>query len=219
MQSDPPRLVAGAVTEIAPQQRSTSRRLNVFVDGVYAFSLAEEVAASLSVGRVLDVAACRELVERDSHQRALDAALNFLSYRPRSERETRDRLSRGGYSPHIIDLVLERLKELRLVDDESFAQYWIEQRQTHRPRGPRLLRQELNGKGVSREAAAIAVEAADPGADAAYAAAYKKAQQLRSYDAREFQQRLGAFLARRGFDWDVIAPVVKRLWSEVNPTA
>ena len=57
------------------------------------------------------------------------------------------------------------------------------------------------------------LDESETGHEDAVAAGAKKARQLRALDEREFQQRLGAFLARRGFTWDVIAPAVKRLWA------
>jgi regulatory protein len=153
-------------------------------------------------------------------QTALDAALRFLAVRPRSEAETRRRLLRAGFVAEQVEATLALLREHALVDDASFARYWVEQRQTFRPRGRRLLQAELAQRGVSRELAAEAAgQQAETADDDAYRAAYKRAQQLRGLDQRQFQSRLGAFLARRGFDWDVVAPTVSRLWQELSTSS
>src|SRR5579884_1029834 len=206
-----PRPVSGVITDLAPQQRSRDR-FNVFLDGAYAFSLAAELAATLTVGRPLSTAEALALQERDQYHCAFEHALLFLAYRPRSEREVRDRLARHGYPAGTTDQVLVRLRELKLLDDEAFAQYWIEQRQAHAPRGALLLRQELLRKGTDREAVATALDEAELGEEAAYRAGEKKARQLRGCDEREFQRRLGAYLARRGFPWEIVTPVVRGLW-------
>ncbi len=211
-EAEPSRLVAGFVTEIAAQQRPGSDRENVFIDGVYAFSLAVEVAATLRVGQVLSEQDCGELLARDEYHRALASALNFLSYRPRSEREIRDRLGRHDFAAPTLTAVLERLRELRLVDDEAFAEYWIGQRQAHAPRGSLLLKQELFRKGVASETTAAAIDSAELDDDTAYQAGAKRARQLRAAEQRDFTQRMSAYLARRGFGWDVVSPAVKRLW-------
>jgi regulatory protein len=213
---DSPRAVGGLITEIAPQERHGGRRLNVFLDGAYAFSLGVELTARLEVGRALSAREATALQEEDRYQRALEHAFAFLSYRPRSEREVRDRLARRGHSPSLLDRVVVRLREIGLVDDAAFAEFWVGQRQAHNPRGEMLLRQELLRKGTDREAIGVALEVAETGEDAAVAAGRKKAAQLRGLDWREFQQRLGAHLARRGFTWDVVAPAVKRLWAQAN---
>ena len=203
----------GVVTAIEPQVRGGGRRANVFVDGRYAFSLAIELAATLRVGTAVDAAATARLLNEDQRSRAYDAALRFLGVRPRSEREIRDRLAKHQFAPEIVDGAIERLLRIGLVDDAAFAEYWVEQRQTHRPRGGRLIKQELRAKGVDVETAKAALPAEDD-ADGAYRAAARKAQSLRMLDERTFKQRLGAFLQRRGFDYETTRSVAKRLYEE-----
>jgi regulatory protein len=145
----------------------------------------------------------------------IDVALRFLAQRPRTEQEVRRRLQQAGVDDAGMDTVLGRLRQSGLVDDTAFAQYWVEQRQTFRPRGARLLRAELRQHGIdaaSAEAAAGTTQAS--AGDDAYRAAARRARQLTSADERTFKSRLGQFLTRRGFDWDTIASVVNRLWDE-----
>ena len=145
----------------------------------------------------------------------IDVALRFLAQRPRTEQEVRRRLQRAGADEASVEGVLDRLRQHGLVNDTAFAQYWVEQRQTFRPRGARLLRAELRQHGIdaaSAEAAAGTTEAS--ATDDAYRAAARRARQLTSLDERTFKSRLSQFLTRRGFDWDTISAVVDRLWDE-----
>ena len=144
-------------------------------------------------------------------------ALRYLARRPRSEYEIRQRLRRAGVEPATVDATLSQLRRHRLLDDTGFAEYWVEQRQTHRPRGARLLRAELAQRGVARPVADEAITVVDDtAAEDAYRAASTRAQRLRDLPLEVFEARLGGFLARRGFDWEVTASVVKRLWTEVS---
>jgi regulatory protein len=148
---------------------------------------------------------------------ALDTAVRFLAQRPRSEYEVRQRLRRAGVDEATAEGVLEQLRRHQLVDDRAFAEYWVEQRQTHRPRGARLLRAELTRLGVPREGSeAVTAPLEGSAAADAYRAASRRAAQLHrlGLDERTFAARLGQWLARRGFDWDAIATVVQRLWDE-----
>ncbi len=207
----------GTITAIERQERRGGRRVNVYLDGAYAFSLSLDLAFGLKVGDHLAAEQAAGLLEKDQEHVCLDAALNYLGSRPRSEREIRRRLTRNPVPPTVLDRVLARLRHLGLVDDHAFAQYWVEQRQTHRPRGARLLRAELRQKGVDSELAAEVAETTEPtAAEDAYRAAAKKAAQLRSLDERTFRLRLGQFLARRGFDWDTIGPTVERYWQDAK---
>jgi regulatory protein len=208
---------AGLISAIEPQERRGGKRCNVYLDGRYAFSLTTELAVmeQLRVGEALSAERYLELVVKDQQARALDAALHFLGPRPRSEREIRDRLARGEYDVQVVDRVIGRLRQLRLVDDAAFAAYWVEQRATHRPRGARLLKQELRQKGVSQDVVTEALPE-DDDADGAYRAAQRKATSLRAQDERTFKQRLGAFLQRRGYGYETTRSVVSRLWSDVS---
>ena len=209
----------GTVTAVQPQARRGSRRVNVFVDGRYAFSLQRELADLIQVGQPLSELKSAELLLEDEKARAMEAALGFLSYRPRSEREVRDRLARGQVPPAIVQSTIERLARLGYVNDEDFARFWVEQRQTHRPRGARLLRRELQRKGIATEISGGAireVEDSEDPSDSAYRASLRKARSLRTLDEAEFQRRLGQFLLRRGFDYESAKGVCRRLWAEVQ---
>src|SRR5712692_11109975 len=88
----------------------------------------------------------------------IDLALRFLAQRPRSEQEVRRRLRRAGVAEPAEDAVIAQLRQHALVDDTAFAEYWVEQRQTFRPRGARLLRAELRQHGIDATAAEAAAE-------------------------------------------------------------
>jgi regulatory protein len=205
------------VTAIEPQDRRGGRRVNVFVDGRYAFSLERDVASVVRLGEPISELQTVELLRDDEQARALEAALAFLSYRPRSEHEVRQRLLKKNVPEPVIDIVIERLKSSRLVEDGEFARYWIEQRQAHRPRGARLLRQELRQKGLDSdivgEALASSSEVQDP-VDAAYRAGQRKTRSLRTVEERTFREKMGMFLLRRGFDYETARAACRRLWEE-----
>jgi regulatory protein len=206
----------GIVSAIEPQERRGGRRSNVYLDGRYAFSLTTELAVKeLRVGEPISAEQYAGLVIKDQQARAYDAALRFLGARPRSEREIRDRLARHEFDVQVVDRVVERLRRLRLVDDAAFAAYWVEQRATHRPRGVRLLKQELRQKGVSQDVVTEALPL-DDDEEGAYRAAQRKATSLRALDERTFRQRLGAFLQRRGYGYETTRSVVNRLWTETS---
>ncbi|MDP8921426.1 MAG: RecX family transcriptional regulator [Chloroflexota bacterium] len=208
--------IEGLVTAIEPQQRRGGKRSNVYVDGRYAFSLPTDMAVALRVGEPMSALKTADLLWKDQVARAYDHALTFLGARPRSEREVRDRLGKHGYPEEITALVIEKLRGLDLIDDTAFAEYWVEQRQLHRPRGARLLRQELRQKGVPAEVVSETLEATPEDAEDAYRSAIRKAQSLRGLDERTFRQRLGAFLHRRGFGYEATSTTVRRLWSELH---
>jgi regulatory protein len=196
-------------------QKNNPNRVNVYLDGEFAFGLARIVAAWLQVGQMLDEGKIAELQAEDSRERAMQQALLFLSYRARSENEIRKNLSKHEIPDAVIEETLERLRREGFADDKKFASAWVENRSTFRPRGRRALALELRQKGIEDHTIESALEGIDDEA-LAYEAGQKKARKLRVQEWTEFRKKMSEFLARRGFSYSVIAPIVKRLWNEAH---
>lgn len=147
---------------------------------------------------------------------AKDAALRLLAYRARSEAEVRRRLSQR-YPPDIIEKVIASLRGSGHLNDEAFSQYWVKNREQHRPRGQRLIRQELLHLGVSGDVIRETLEGFDEEANA-YHAGRKVAQRLASKSDSEekFRQRVWEHLKRRGFGHAVTVETVNQLWRELG---
>jgi len=203
--------VAGKVTALIAQKRN-KERVNVYLDGEFAFGLVAIEAIRLHKGQELGDAEIVRLKALDEVEVAHEAALKFLSYRPRSVAEVRKRLQEK-YSPEAVEAVLGRLIEARLLDDEAFARYWVENREQFEPRSTRALRFELRRKGVPDGDIRASLEEVDE-EDAAFRAARAQARRLNNQDVQVFRKRLGDFLLRRGFGYEVIKHVVNRLWEE-----
>jgi regulatory protein len=202
------------ITAIEPQKRDPNR-VNIHLDGEYAFGLARIVAAWLKVGQELSAEKIASLQTEDMREHAYQQALIFLSYRARSESEIRQNLRRHEISEEIIGQTLERLRENRLADDNQFARAWVENRNTFRPRSRRVLQMELRQKGLPDEAAQSALAGLDEEA-LAYEAGLKKVRRLQALEWSEFRKKLSEFLARRGFPYSVITSVVSRIWNETH---
>lgn len=144
----------------------------------------------------------------------LEAAARFLEARARSVGEVRRRLTSAGYRADLIEGAIERMTELGMLDDETFARTWIESRDRARPRGERALSEELRVRGVDRTVIVAALEerratASDAGEDSVPSADEAAAERLlarharaleRVADPRARRQRAYTLLARNGFD-------------------
>ena len=208
--------MAGRITALAPQ-RGRRERLNVFLDGRFAFGLDQEVAvrAGLRVGIVLDEADGARLRDDDEAARVYSDALRYLSFRPRSASEMERYLRRRGADDTALAAAMERLQRAGLVDDEAFARYWVENRGTFSPRGARALQAELRAKGVDQACIDEVLDEKEEGEDErAYQAGLKRLRLLARCDEDEFRQRIYAFLQRRGFDYETARATAERLWVE-----
>jgi regulatory protein len=197
--------------------KSREKRINVFLDGKFAFGLLAEVALKegLKVGQELDEARKEALAGTDRYQRCLNAAFRLLGYRPRSEEEIKQRLRRRGFDSECTEKAVARLKEQGLVDDAAFAHFWKDNRESFSPRSRRLTKLELQRKGLDSNIIEPVIREVDDG-ESAYRAALSRARRLSLSDYRSFRRRLGEHLGRRGFGYDVINKTVERVWKEYS---
>jgi regulatory protein len=211
---------AGKITALRAQAKDP-QRVNVFVDGEFAIgiSLTTITKTGLHVGKQLSAEEFAKLEQTESGDKAYLAALRFLEARPRSIAEVRARLGRKDYAPEAIDTAIARLAELELLDDTAFARYWVENRQAYRPRGVGALRDELRRKGIDADVTAEVLDDALTGDEAASAWGLARGA-LRKYagsqDRNAFTRRMGSYLQRRGYTFEVIRPIVDQLWAEVS---
>jgi len=194
--------MAGRITALEPQKRARDR-INVFLDGEFALGVAEMVAATLKLGAWLSDEAILELKTADGLEQAHSRALDYLSYRPRSEAELRKYLAEKGVTEEVVEVVVARLADVGLVDDVAFARYWLDSRACFRPRGRQVLRYELSQKGIDSEAIDEALDEYDEAA-AIRLAAEEQVRRLGNLPPDEARRRLIGRLARRGFSYELI---------------
>lgn len=215
-------------------------KVHVFIDGKHAVAVSLDVAANerLTVGQLCPPQRLEQLHGLQELEDVYQKAIAFLSYRPRSAREVEQRLRKKGFTPDQIGAVMERLRSQKYIDDHEFARFWVGNRMTFNPRGPRLLRSELRQKGVPAEIVEEVlqeqvetqvelVQQAEelsagkgpvddepvPGTDLANALVLAR-KRLRTYGNLEPQaarRRLAGFLARRGYGYDIIDAVWRRV--------
>lgn len=207
---------SGTVTRVSPQQ-ATAERMNIYLDGKYAFSMSLRALAEqpVSVGDHLSTADIERLRNADEPDRATNAALNLLAHRGRSERELRQRLRQKGFTQAAIDETIRRVVDWGYLNDERFAASWVEQRSSSKPRSRRALAHELREKGVDRELITHAIDEADidEAADAKRLAADKwRKERAQPLDKR--RQRTAGYLARRGYSWQIAKQAIDALIAE-----
>jgi len=200
------------ITRLTVQKRNR-QRVNVFLDGEFAFGLARIVAAWLHVGQEIDDDKITQLQDKDARETAYKQALTYLSYRPRSEKEVRQNLQKHDITHEVQETVLERLRDNGMVDDVHFAQVWVENRSELRPRGRRLLVYELRQRGIDQGIIEQTLEGLDE-EKLAYHAAVKQSRKLQNLEWEGFRKKMYGFLSRRGFNYQVSKEVISQIWED-----
>ncbi len=192
-------------------QKHNPNRLNVYLDGEFAFGVERMVAAWLSVGDVVDREKIEALLQKDEIERAYLRSLRLINVRPRSMWEVSSRLEKAGFGENVINPVLDRLKSAGLVSDEEFAQTWVENRCTFRPRSKRVLVLELHQKGVAESEIQSAISGLDEAA-LALQTAEKYASRCEDLPFDKFRKKMFGYLTRRGFTFGTAAEVIQKTW-------
>ena len=204
------------ITALSLQKRNR-QRVNVFLDGEFAFGLARIVAAWLKVGQEISDEKIVQLQAEDEREVAHQQALKFISYRPRAEAEVRQNLQKHNVSEENIDQVVERLRKSNLLNDENFARIWVENRSEMRPRGRRALAYELRQRGVDTKTIERTLASIDE-EELAYRAAHKRAGKLKDLEWKAFRQKMYRFLSQRGFNYEVSTLTISQVWEELSDT-
>ena len=151
--------------------------------------------------------------DTDLLQNAKRYAFLLLKFRPRSEKEVRERLIRKKFPGNIIEKTVSFLKEKNFLNDRLFAAAWIDYR-INKPLGLRRLKRELNSKGIDKEIISRCIEEIkkDYSEDAVVEQiAREKLVRLKGIDRRKAKIRTYAYLLRRGFSPYVIIEVMNRI--------
>lgn len=215
------------ITDIQPQKKNP-KRVNIFIDGDFAFGVSREskIVNKLKIGENLSAGKVEKLIFEDQVERLFEKAVKFLSYRPRSEKEIRDNLlqklkltdkgeeEKKNFEKSIGE-VIKKLDKLGLVNDLEFTKWWVEQRTRFKKSSPRIIKSELFRKGIDKETIDKVLNSSeiDP-FELALSAAGKKLVTYKKLEPKEFREKMGRFLASRGFDWEVVKRVVDTLSKE-----
>ena len=149
----------------------------------------------------------------DNFDKFYKKALNFLSFRPRSEKELRDYLIKKKADDLSIHKIIESLKENKFLNDKEFARWLIEQRTLFRPKAQRIIKMELKQKGIDADLIEDAFkDIVNSDLEKALALGLKRMERYaKEKDRKKIYEKLGRFLASRGFDWDTIKEVIDRI--------
>lgn len=202
------------ITKIKAQKNK--KRVNIHLDGKFAFGLDADnfLKAGLKVGQNLTQKQIDNLVFKNEFQKLLNQAFRLISRRPRSEKEVHDYLRRKKSPPELIEKVIKKLKQLKQINDLEFARWWVEQRSTFRPRGKFGLKMELRQKGVNEKIIKQVIDEKVKELPLAQKLAQKKFKAYKNLPREERYQKMSAFLARRGFSWEIIKEVVAKFLKE-----
>ncbi len=199
------------IAEIRSVARGRQRLVVLTDNREFIFSDEACERAGIKIGDAATAELLQALDGAEHRVNAHEAALRLLSHRARSESEMRTRLGMRGVEPATIDDEITRLQHAGLLDDEKFARSWVEERRRLAPRGKRMLRYELLGRGIEMASVEQVTEGIDD-REVAVQLAHERARRASTSNYDSFAAKVGGFLRRRGFDYDVTAHATRLAW-------
>lgn len=211
------------ISSIEPQKSNlkksskTEKRFNVYVDGKFSFGISEEnlINFKLKVGDQLTAELTGEILEKENEKKLIDQAINFLSYRPRSQREVEEFLVKkislkekvkyhqAKESPLIVPVVT-KLSKYGYINDLDFARWWIESRNRARQKGKRVIKMELKQKGIDETIIDEILKSGENELELALKVLEKKKTKLATLVELAAKQKAYYYLASRGFEPNII---------------
>jgi regulatory protein len=202
------------------QKQRRRGRWNIYADGEFIAGVSEETLLLFGLRKGDELTPDRLDAIRDAETRTMAkrSALRLLARRPRTVREIRDRLRTQEFSDKDITSIIEDLTRAGLLNDLTFAETYTRDALALRPAGKLLIKRNLLRLGVDASTVdgvieqAFTTHAQDEAALALARTYLRKARALQSpADTRKVRNRLAAYLARRGYPWETIQQVVRKL--------
>ena len=203
------------ITAIKVNKKRPNRR-SIFIDGQFAFTVSEGIffQHNLEEGGELSDKQIKELTTADEFYKAKQAAVNLLSYRPRSIKEVSNRLVQKGWNQDLADRVTGELVDKGYLNDEEFAAIFARDRAKNKCLGPVALKSELIKTGVAQKIIEKTIEAVYskyPADELIQRLMKKRGIDLDVPLVKKEKQRFINLLKRKGFTWDQMESVVRNL--------
>ena len=141
---------------------------------------------------------------------AFNKSLRYLSFRIRSVKEINDYLSKKGFVEKTISKTVNRLLELKFLNDREFGQQWIDSRQKHKGKSKFVLKNELQAKGLDKELIEKLLQVAVDDLKTTKDFFERKKDKMRHLSKEEFEKKIIGMLQRKGFNWNIISKVLKQ---------
>ncbi len=191
------------------QQVKNKARYSIFVDEKYSFSLSTDgvLSTGVKVGKELTESDLSQLKKQSEEGKLYDRLIGLLARRPRSSWELWSYLERKKVDKQTSNVLIERLNNKGLVDDEDFARRWVESRRQLKAISSRKLTQELMQKRISKEIISQVLSDDQTSDIDALKDLVAKKKDLSRYknDKQKFMQ----FLVRQGFNYGDIKEVLE----------
>ncbi|SKC38477.1 RecX family transcriptional regulator [Maledivibacter halophilus] len=201
------------ITKLETQKRNKNR-ISIYIDNKYALGVHKDIVYKLNLekGKILDKDFIEKIVKAEEQKKANEYAIKFLSYRPRSEKEIKDRMTKKEYEDEVINNTLEWLKKYDLVNDRDFVEEYVKSKASKYGRS--RIRLELRRKGLDDNIVDDVLNSEyehEKEYEIALEQAKRKIKVYKGESPQAIYRKLGGYLQRRGFSYDIVLKILKEI--------
>lgn len=203
------------ITSIEPQKKKAGR-FSIFLDGKFAFGIGEAafVEFNFKKGAKLTEDQIDKILKREELSKLQDTAIRFLNYRPRSEKELADHLTKkialkegikfnDAKNSPMISTIVAKMKKYKFINDLEFAKWFVESRIRSHQKGLIVIAQELKQKGIDKDIVETVLKKVGDEKELAKKAVSKKIKRWQKLSEIDFKKKIYQFLLSRGFGYDI----------------
>jgi len=200
----------GKITKIETQKKNANR-VSIYIDGEFKFGVYKNVFITLGIatGDEIDENQMAEMIAEDEYKRGINAALSYISYQQRTEKEVRDKLAKDQLDSKLVKRIIDAIKGYGYINDYVYAKDYISFKIEHS--GTNKIKSKLKEKGISDEVLNELLSAYSESymESKALAVAEKKNESFgERLEYSKRYSRLTGFLTRRGYPYGIVKSVV-----------
>lgn len=200
------------------KSKKNKDRLSIYIDGKFSFTISEDDYLSMNLydKPVLTEDTVDYIKNTLNFCEAKSLAVRYLSMKLRTEKEIRVKLQNEGYDSVCIEKVIDELKAIGYINNKLYAQKYVYDRSKLKPLSKKLLKQELQTRGIPGN---VADEVLDDWKveDMVVAESLLK-RKFGKYDLTDEKilKKAYMFLLHRGFSHDTIREALHNVVEEVD---
>ena len=198
------------ITNLEPQKNDPNR-VNVYLDDKFAFGISRFVGGSLKSGEKINESVVANLLEKDIREKALQKALHYINYQPRTAFEVTEKLIKLGFEVDVVESILNELIEKKYVNDREFAENWVTSRCRSKPRSHKMIHYELKKKSIPDPIIQEALGSLPDDEELAIELGKKYLRRYAKLDENDFSKKMTGILARRAFPFSIVNSTINKL--------
>ena len=189
------------ITALKPQRNK--KHVNVYVDGKFAFGIDLDnlYKFKIKVEKEFAEAELEQINSEANFAKTFNRLLQYSMMRPRSYSEINNWFFRKQIDKSLQGKLLDKLQKFELVDDEKFTEWWVRQRIEFKKKSLKEIKFELLQKGIDSKLADKVLK--NTNIDE-----FELAKKLVEKKSRLPEEKLKAYLLRKGFSWEIVKKVL-----------